>query len=99
MDARRLQKVFARQRSLRRIEKGDQQGILTLRQRDRDAAGITEAPVAPIELPAAKPATASFRIPLGQSLSSLPPAQHRPDACQKLPQTERLDRKSTRLNS
>src|ERR1700736_2162786 len=52
----------------------------------RDSVGISEAAVAPIELPAAKSATASFRV----ALDGCPPAQHRPDAREKFSQTERL---------
>jgi len=57
----RLQKVLAGKRSLRSIEKCNQKRILAFGQRDRDSVGISEAAVAPIELPAAKSATASFR--------------------------------------
>ncbi len=61
MDPGRLQKVFAGKRSLRSIEKRYQKRVFAFGQRDRDSVGISEAAVAPIELPAAKSATASFR--------------------------------------
>src|SRR5260370_36889639 len=59
MDPGRLQKVFAGKRSLRRVEKRNQQRILAFGQRDRDSVGISEPPDAPIELPAAKSAAPS----------------------------------------
>src|ERR1700738_1210727 len=90
MDPGRLQKVFAGKRSLRSVEKRNQQRILAFGQRDRDSVGISEAAVAPIELPAAKSAPASFRVALDGRLASLPPAQHRPDPRQKFSQTKRL---------
>src|ERR1700682_3251652 len=90
VDAGRLQKVFAGERSLRGIEKRNQQRIFALGERDRDSAGITQAPAAPIKLPGAKSAAASFRVSLGCYLPGFPPAQHRSDARQKFSQTEGL---------
>src|SRR6202790_3753808 len=90
MDPGRLQKVFAGKRSLRSVEKRNQQRILAFGQRDRDSVGISEAAVAPIELPAAKSATASLRVALDGCLAGFPSAQHRPDPRQKFSQTERL---------
>jgi len=49
MDPGRLQKVFAGKRSLRSVEKRNQQRILAFGQRDRDSVGISEAAVAPIQ--------------------------------------------------
>ena len=80
MDPGCLQKVLAGERSLRSIEKRNQQRILAFGQRDRDSVGISEAAVAPIELPAAKSAAPSFLVALGGCLAGFPPAQHRPDA-------------------
>ena len=80
MDPGRLQKVFAGKRSLRRVEKRNQQRILAFGQRDRDSVGISKAAVAPIELPAAKSAAPSFLVALDGCLAGFPPAQHRPDA-------------------
>src|SRR6202171_770828 len=90
MDPGRLQKVCAGKRSLRSVEKRNQKRILAFGQRDRDSVGISEAAVAPIELPAAKSATASFLVALDGCLAGFPPAQHRPDPRQKFSQTERL---------
>src|SRR5260370_38019939 len=55
-----------------------------------DSVGDSEAAVAPIELPAAKSATAPFRVALDGRLAGFPSAQHRPDPRQKFSQTERL---------
>src|ERR1700737_5077558 len=90
MDPGRLQKVFAGKRALRSVEKRNQQRILAFGQRDRDSVGISEAAVAPIELPAAKSATASFWVALDGRLAGFPSAQHRPDPRPKFSQTERL---------
>ena len=80
VDPGRLQKMFAGKRSLRSIKKRNQKRVFALGQRHRDSAGISEAPDAPVKLPAAKSAAAFFRVSLGCYLSSFPPAQHRPDA-------------------
>ena len=61
--AGRLQQMLAAERSLRRVEKGDQQGIFALGQRDVGSVGIGQTPGAPVELPAAEPAAAPLRIP------------------------------------
>src|SRR6185369_15288291 len=94
MDASRLQQMLARKGPLRRIEKGDQQGIFALGQRHRLVLGIRQAPVAPVELPGAEPAAAPLSLPplvlLGLRPAALAPAEHRPGARQKLPQAERL---------
>ncbi len=50
-----LQQLLARQRPLRRFEKGQQQGILAFAQRDRRRVGIDQSAAAPFELPAAEP--------------------------------------------
>jgi hypothetical protein len=76
----RLQKVLAGKRSLRSIEKRNQERVFALGQRNRDSAGISEAPDAPIELPAAKSAAPSFLVALDGCLAGFPPTQHRPDA-------------------
>ena len=64
MDAGRLQEVFARERSLRGIEKGDQQRVFPLGQRNRRAIGVGQAARAPIDPPAAKPIATPLRVPL-----------------------------------
>src|SRR5260370_39244866 len=48
----RLQQVLAAERPLRRVEKGDQQSVFPLGQRDLGSARVGETPGAPIELPA-----------------------------------------------
>ena len=80
VDPGRLQKVLAGERSLRSIKKRNQKRVFALGQCNRDSAGISEAPDAPVKLPAAKSATASFRVALDGRLAGFPPAQHRPDA-------------------
>jgi len=88
--AGRLQQVFARQRPLRRVEKGDQQRVFALRQGHRGACRVGQAPRAPIQQPAAEPVAAPFRIPLRGRAARLAPAQHRADAGQQFAQAERL---------
>lgn len=90
VDAGRLQKVLAGKRSLRSIEKRNQKRVFALGQCDRDSAGISEAPDAPVKLPAAKSAAPSFLVALDGFLAGFPPTQHRPDAREKFSQTERL---------
>jgi len=51
---------------------------------------FSEAPDAPVKLPAAKSAAPSFLVALDGCLAGFPPAQHRPDPRQKFSQTERL---------
>ena len=57
-----LQQILPRQRPLRRFEKGQQQRILALAQRDRRRAGIDQSAAAPFELPAAEPVPAPLRL-------------------------------------
>src|SRR5258705_6307048 len=90
MDPGRLQKVLAGKRSLRSVEKRKQKRVFALGQCNRDSAGISEPPDAPVKLPAAKSAAAFFRVSLDGCLAGFPPAQHRPDARQKFSRTERL---------
>src|SRR5258707_874651 len=90
VDAGCLQKVLAGERSLRSIEKRNQKRVFGLGQCNRDSARISEAPDAPVKLPAAKSAAPSFPVALDGCLAGFPPAQHCPDARQKLSQTERL---------
>ena len=65
--------------TLRRVEESDKQGVLNLRQRDGGTIGVGEAPTAPIELPAAEPATAARRIPWRCKASGIP-SQYGPHA-------------------
>src|SRR5262245_30353616 len=60
--ARGLQQVLAAQRALRRIEKGEQQGVLALGQCYRSAGGVGEPPGFAVELPAAKSKAAPLAI-------------------------------------
>src|SRR5258707_1656550 len=90
VDAGCLQKVLAGERSLRSIEKRNQKRVFALGQCDRDSAGISEAPDAPVKLPAAKSAGPSFLVALDGCLAGFPPTQHPPRAREKLSQTERL---------
>src|ERR1700730_19340158 len=89
VDAGRLQKVLAGKRSLRSIEKRNQKRVFALGQRNRDSAGISEAPDAPVKLPVAKSAAPSFLVALDGCLAGFSPAQHRPDAREKFSPTER----------
>ncbi len=75
---------------MRRIEERNQQRILALCQRDRLAAGIGEAPVAPVQLPVAEAAAAFLAVALGRSLAGFAPSQHRANAGEQFPQAERL---------
>src|SRR3982074_715694 len=69
VDAGRLQKMLAGKRSLRSIEKRYQKRVFALGQCNRDSAGISEAPDAPVKLPAAKSAAAFFLIALDGCLA------------------------------
>src|SRR5580692_5930073 len=80
--------MLAAERPLRRVEKGGQQGIFPLCQRDLGSAGVGETPGAPIELPTAELAPAPPWIPLRRSASGLLPSQHGADARQKFPKAE-----------
>src|SRR3981081_1829897 len=83
VDAGCLQKVLAGERSLRSIEKRTQKRVFALGQCDRDSAGLSEAPDAPVKLPAAKSAAPSFLVALDGCLAGFPPTQHRPGAGHK----------------
>ncbi len=80
--------MLAGKRALRCVEESDKQGILGLRQRDGGTIGVGEAPTAPIELPAAEPATAARRIPWRCKAPGIP-SQYGPHARQKLANAER----------
>src|SRR5258708_31829264 len=56
VDAGCLEKVLAGERSLRSIEKRNQKRVFALGQRNRDSAGITEAPDSPVTLQAGEAA-------------------------------------------
>src|SRR3977135_3176934 len=74
VDAGCLQKVLAGERSLRCIEKRKQKRVFDLGQCNRDSAGLSEAPDAPVKLPAAKSAAAFFLIALDGCPAGLLPA-------------------------
>ena len=90
VDARRLQEMLAGEGSLRGVEKGDQQSIFALGQRNRRAIGVGQAARAPIDLPAAKPIATAFGIPLRRRAPGLPPAQHSPDPREEFTQSKRF---------
>src|SRR5262245_8049468 len=62
MHARGLQQVLAAERALRRIEKGDQQGVLAFGQCHRSASRVGEPASLGVELPAAKSKAPAFEI-------------------------------------
>src|SRR5260370_17459059 len=51
----RLQQILARKRSLRRIEEGQQQGVLAFAQGNRPFLRIAQTPAAPLNPPSAEP--------------------------------------------
>src|SRR5260221_2093746 len=82
----RLQQVLAGEWPLRGIQKRDEQGIFSLRQRDQRAIWIGQSPARRIELPAAEPAAAArwvFRR--GRT-----PSQHRAHAGQPFAKAARV---------
>src|SRR5260221_12318699 len=82
----RLQQVRAGEWPLRGIQKRDEQGIFSLRQRDQRAIWIGQSPARRIELPAAEPAAAArwvFRR--GRT-----PPQHGAHAGQQFAKSERF---------
>ncbi len=90
MNASRLLQVLAGERPLRRVEKGGQQGIFALRQRDRSAVGIGQAPAAPIEPPSIESISTSLRIAGPRCARRLLSSQDGPDARQQFPKAERF---------
>ena len=91
VDARCLQQVFAGQRSLRRLEERQQQGILTLAQRNLVAIGIEQLSATAFERPTVETVSAALGIAGASDPSHFLPPQHRADARQQLPEAERLD--------
>ena len=61
MQVRGLQQVFAAERALCRVEKDNQQDVLTFGQQDRIAGRISEPPRRGVELPARKSKMAALR--------------------------------------
>jgi hypothetical protein len=82
--------MLAGERPLRGVEKNGQQGIFAFGQRDCDAAGIGQAPQAPVQLPAAKLASAPLGIALRRGAASFTAPQNGADASQEFPQAERF---------
>src|SRR6185369_14251907 len=62
VQVRRLQQVFAAEWALWRMEKDNQQSVLTFGQRDRSAGRISEAAGRAIQFPARKSKVAVFDI-------------------------------------
>jgi len=77
-----LKQMLARERALRCFEKGQQQGIFTLGQRDRCSLGIEESSSAAFKLPAVKSVSAAFRIAGSREAAHFLPPQNRPDPCE-----------------
>lgn len=77
--------------SLRRLEEGQQQSILSLAERDRRFAGIDELSAAAFQFPSAESIASALGIAGPRSTTHLLPPQHSPDAGQQLSQGERLD--------
>jgi hypothetical protein len=85
-----LKQMLAQQRPLRRFEKGQQQRILALAQRDRRRAGIDQSAAAPFELPAAEPVPASLRVLGSCSAPHFLPPQYGADPGKQFPEAEWL---------
>src|SRR5262245_49676136 len=66
---RRLQQILPRQRPLGCFEKGDQQRVLALAQRNRGSIRIEELPAAPLQHPPVEPVA----TPLGIACARRPP--------------------------
>ena len=62
MHARGLQQVLPAERALRRIEKGNQQGVLAFGQCYQSASRVGELPSLAVEQPAAKSKAATLGI-------------------------------------
>src|SRR5262245_5259176 len=74
MHARGVQKVLPAERALRRLEKGDQQGILAFGQCYRSIDRGGEPPSLAVELPAAKSKTAPPGIASRRGTSAIEPS-------------------------
>ncbi len=90
VNACRLQQMLARERSLRRFEKGKQQGILTLAQRHRIVLRIEQPPVAALDPPSVEAVSASLRIAGSGDTAEFLPPQDRAHTGQQFPQSKRL---------
>src|SRR5262245_1868686 len=85
-----LQQVLPAERALRRIEKGDQQGVLAFGQSDRSADWVGQPPSPAVELPAAKSKPAPLGIARRRGASDIEPSQYRTDTREQFAQIEWL---------
>ena len=90
MNSGSLQQMLPRERPQRRCEKGQQQRILALAQRDRPRTVIEEPPAATFELPAVESVPASLRIMAPRHPPHFPPPQHGTDTGKQFPEAEWL---------
>src|SRR5262245_8108412 len=90
MHARGLQQVLATERPLRRIEKGDQQGVLAFGQCYGSAGRVGEPPSLAVELPAAKSKAAALGIESRRGTSHIETSQYRADTREQFAQIEWL---------
>src|SRR5262249_17974087 len=88
--ARGLQQVLAAERTLWRIEKGEQQGVLAFGQCYRSAGRVGESPSLAIELPAAKSKAIALGIARRCGASDIEPSYHCAHARKQFAQIERL---------
>ncbi len=82
--------MFARERPLRRFEKGEQQSILAFTENDGCSSGVKELSTAPFELPTVKTVSTSFRGAETRSAPQFLPAQNGADARQQFSDTKRF---------
>ncbi len=75
--------MFAAKWALRRFEKGEQHGILALRQRDRCAGWVSELSDLAVKLPTGKSKAAAFGIAGRCDPSDVEPPQDGADARQQ----------------
>gem|GEM_PF-6130986 len=90
VNTRGLQQILPRERSLRRLKKGEQQGILALAQGDRGRVRINELSAAPLKHPTVEPVAASLRIARPRSPSHFLSPQDGADAREQFPETKGL---------
>src|SRR6202030_3079361 len=80
----------ARKRSLRRIEEGQQQGVLAFAQGNRPFPRIDEAPAATIKPPSAELVSAPLDVAVAQGRSAHTAPQHGAEPGIQFADTERL---------
>ena len=90
VNTRGLQQVLPRERPLRRLKKGKQQGILAFAQRDRGLVRVNELSAAPLKHPTVEPVAASLRIARPRSPSHFLSPQHGANAREQFPKTKGL---------